>query len=400
MVSRIRDRSSPPTQSHLDLVGIKGMSSRLIETLEYTQKEENIEDTVTPQYHKKIAEGFIVNNSCWYTSVTKQLGNGSVTYSSPSSGTPVTSYSLVGHLCDKRRRGYGVELLPPPVLSASLREAQIKAIANIDSTPFQFGEDALEVRKTIQFLRNPIASLLEISRAFKKAKRKNFRGARLNGDLLDASAGGYLAYRFALSPLIRSCISALEAYSLVEKQKPPRLTSRGFSGEESDLSDQVSAPDAMFTRQTIRKLQEKATILYIVSNPIYDWRYRLGFRTKDLPVTVWQIFPYSFMIDRLVDISSFLKGAVNLLDPDVNILAASTTSRDEITQKISLEEIGNASWSMVGSGGEDSSSSFSYTRLVWHPSVYDLIPRVTPENIADTATKMADTVALIIRNFR
>jgi hypothetical protein len=286
-------------------------------------------------------------------------------------------------------------------ISTSDVESRAKqvALANIDSTPYAFGEDLLELKETIQFLKSPLGSLLNLSRSFRSAYKKKKAGFRDVDKIIKAHEDVWLAYRFAFSPLVRSCTSALEAFEAVPKKRPERLTARGFSDFEHQDTEVHSDGENEFKRKLERIVEGKASILYAVSNPVYDWKYRLGFRGKDWPTTIWQIMPYSFMVDRLFDVSSFSKGAINLADPRVKILSAcyrSKTTLDRTTRIIS----GHPTYCLSCQGNDWTKHQFQYNRQPWSPSFYDTIPGFTPEVLVKDLTNILDLVALIHKNIR
>jgi hypothetical protein len=156
----------------------------------------------------------------------------------------------------------------------------------------------------------------------------------------------------------------------------------------------------LLTWEIIQKASSrgKASILYTVSNPCYDWRYRLGFRPKDFPTTVWQIMPYSFMVDRLYDVTSFSKGAINLGDPMVKILMGCYSEHNE--RSISFEMTGTQNpGGTIHSSDKPVYTDFSYTRSPWVPTFSDTVPSLNLKGLVEDATKITDLITLILGNF-
>jgi hypothetical protein len=218
--------------------------------------------------------------------------------------------------------------------------------------------------------------------------------------LLQAHAGVWLQYRFAVSPLIRSVTDAIEAYSAVEKRLPERLSARGIA-TDSDYKEKVGWYAALPRKFDISKGTEvdvKASILYEVSNPIHDWRFKLGFRAKDWPTTIWQVMPYSFMVDRLYNVTNLCKGVINLADPNVKILSACHRTKTTETKLFQLvQEIPQCDILQAEVCKEE---AFSYNRQPWTPTIQDTVPVLTPEFLVKDATHVSDLVALIISNFK
>ncbi len=358
---------------------------------------ESMTDVVVPNYHKRISAGEIINNPCSYSHSVYSTGSGSMRFEALTGNPNGYFYTLTGLVTSLRldlNQIYGFHPAPAVNIDSSAKQ---KAIAGIDTTPFAFGEDLLELGETVKFLRKPIQSLLVLTTAFVKQVRRH---PRYRTDLAKAIAEVWLTFRFAVSPLVLSAHAAIEAYTLTEKTLPPRLTSRGFDfGEASD-----SGYDIMSGRVTewksSRTLKNHAQILYQVSNPIHDWRWRLGVRNKDIPAAIWAVMPYSFMVDRVVDISSFITGIANLSDPNVRILSGSYTVRDEIVRELQLISMYTPGWSTTGKGEKITSKTFGYGRTPWAPTVLDTLPSFNARGIAESGKQLADVLALILLNVR
>lgn len=154
------------------------------------------------------------------------------------------------------------------------------------------------------------------------------------------------------------------------------------------------------TKRRKGKDETSAGILYSVSNPLQGFRFKYGLRNKDIPVTIWAVVPYSFMIDRVFHISAALRAVTNLADPDVHILAAWSRSKIEDEETLSFD----SNWTYPNSvpgvatvyveGSKHKNKTFSYTRDVWKPTVADAIPPATYAKFVDSFTKLADITAI------
>lgn len=366
---------------------------------------ETLADVVTSNYRSKIAAGQIINNPCVMTvdSLTS-TGSGSANYTTG----PTYEYNVYGPITivikDWLGSGFWDDIVAPTL---PYTESRLKAVAlaNIDNTPYAFGEDALELKETLRFLRNPVSGLLKLSRAYYRAFRRRRYQSTLKSSLYHAetvattTAGIWLQFRFAVSPLVRSSIDALEAFSAVVTTPPTRQTARGigqfFDQQVGEFVNGTWSFDKSYSLET----SSKASVLYIVRNPIHDWRYKLGFRVKDLPTTVWQIMPYSFMVDRMYDLTSFSKGVINMLDPNVRILAASYRTKTEELWNYKLASNSQPGYTLHNAEQVEE-KSFVYRRDVWKPTFADAVPQFTPGYLVDDATKIADAVSLILSNFR
>lgn len=397
---RHRERNIIPTQNKdLEIVFCNG-SPTTHRDVPTSWSFDVCDDYVVDNYYRRINAGEIINHPCTYTKETlSHSGEGKIIYGVSACSIRST---YTGPLTARYRElgsAYAPPMIPCEVVDDEAR-AKLVAIANIDSTPYAFGEDVLELRETLRFLKNPVGSLLDLSRSFRRAYLKKSAGLTDLNDLLKAHSSVYLSYRFALGPLIRSSIDALDAYQSIPPTPSKRYSARGTFDNESTVSqdDVVGYSNHLFDLKRTKRLEGKASILYEMNNPIYDWKYRLGFRLKDLPTTVWQVVPFSFMIDRLLDISSFSKGVINLADPRVTILAGSYRYKLTDAQTWQMSGRNDSNTSFI-SGDISTSTYFTYDRQVWSPSIKDTIPKLTPKYVIDDATKVADLVSLAISNF-
>jgi len=312
------------------------------------------------------------------------------------------SYKLTGPVTQ-----YRGGVLPPPALSSvALKEAHQSAmayaIAHIDSSEFSFGEDIAEIRETLGFLRNPIKSLTDISRRHSKhAKKVSIK----NGvSIAQAMSDTYLTYRFAYTPAVRSMSDAMTAlaYRSIERSDPPRLTARGHAKVSLPVENgTLDLPPFGFKTTASGELSVRAQILYTGSGIDKNSKLQqLGLRAKDIPETIWAVMPYSFMVDRIWNVSQFIRGITNLSDPRITILAASVTEKLEQNRSVQFVSQDTASWTMSGEGNVVSDSTFTYTRTVWHPSALDAVGKSDLANLVSDSLKIADLVTLIFSRLR
>lgn len=375
---------------------------------------EQMDDVVTERFHERMRDGEIINNPCTYTKETHTTSGSAYGKHTDLTGTwgwietgLMTQY--YHSLCNKAI--LYANCPEPQVTGCSEQEAKLRALSNMDTTPYAFGEDVLEIRETAKFLRRPLASIADLGTSFQHAYRRAKRKIKRKGQtslsakqVALAHANVYLQYRFALSPLVRSCQDALEAYAAVHPRIPERLTARGFSkgsarSEDSPQYDAGSASTYWFDLNRVKTEDFHASILYTVSNPVQDLKWKLGFRAKDIPTTLWQIVPYSFMVDRMLDITSFSEACLNLADPNVKILAASSRSKSDYVDIYRLTDVTNPNYPGSLSGEQHAHRYFTYTRVPWSPSFFDTIPPFKPEGLVQEVTQIADLAALILQRF-
>lgn len=366
-----------------------------------------MDDVVSHGFKRRIAEGEIINNPCSLVRRTRSNSGSGFIRGTKTSG-PAYWYQQDGPVSETWLPLYpNGDVMFKDVDYDVASRSKLLALANIDTSEYAFGEDIGELRETLRFLRNPVSSLHNLAREFRRTLTRK-RRKDLNLSFAKAHADVWLQYRFAFSPLIRSMMDLAEAYGKGPSDRATRLTARGFDSWKWSGGGAVTRYNGpiggtnnsnwLFNHDV--EVEGHASILYEVSNPLADWRFHLGLRTKDVPYTLWQLLPYSFMVDRLVDISSSIRGLTNLADPDVTILSGSYREKKTERQSYQLTSISNPTWSHAVAGDVVTDEEFIYNRQPWTPSASDAIPGISLGNVFDSATKLADVIALSLQLLR
>jgi len=371
-------------------------------------REEVMDDVVVENFHARSKAGEVFNNPCVYVVKTMEpsLLESNWRQVVPTNPSIYATKPIGNHtsavLTLTSFDGWNRNLAVSPTFDVSAHAKQF-ALGNVDSTPHEFGEDLGELGETLRFLRKPLASIAGIARSF--ARKKRAINASNVTDKAKALADAWMAYQFALLPLIRSVENAMEAWVLWDESlRPARRTAHGFSEKQSTASSlHQTAPGSShvyeFKHESLWLVNAHASILYEVTNPIDDWRYRLGLRWKDLPSTGYELIPLSFMVDRVINLKNAIKGIINLADPRVSILAASLTLRTDKQHTVSCY---NEYW---GYGELDCTITdpdhvqfveFTYDRTVWLPSIADTMPVFNKTGLIDNVTKVTDLCAIIV----
>jgi hypothetical protein len=365
---------------------------------------EVISDVVTPNFKRLIAEGRIINNPYSYSKSQRDTIPGVMTFvykEATDDGVPVFDY--YGHLCQRYVEKFEpVFVHAPQDHATSILDVKRTAIARIDPADFNFAEDAGELRETLQFLQTALgllkAPLFEIhfiakkiNRASKKLQNQGYHNAK-------ALSSAYLQYRFAMTPLVKSVTDIITAMDTAAKKRSPRYNARAKVIKPYTSTSVVDVQNGwVFTQEITSETTYRANIMYSSQDSYMTWQRKLGFRLKDLPVTAWNLTPLSFMVDRLFDVSTMMKGMTNLADSELRILAASSSIKQVTTVKTSLL-VGytdyRGGYNGGGNAGSYEDTDVSIDREVWHPSVLDTIPELTFGKLVSDAKSITDIVAL------
>ena len=406
-MSRIRENNDLPTSITMRSCPV-GQPCYDV-TDEVVLHTELCEDTVTPRFRQRIKRGEVINNNCFIQHRTFSYSGGH-TYDlyADASGDYVGSGSTTNGGYRKAVEGY----LPINTdrswsHEGMIADAKLKALAKIDSTPYGFAEDLAELKKSIRYFRDLSLNIKDASENFKRLKRRLFDkdGSFNSKKSVEQLDDIYLQYRFAISPTIRSIMDLMEAMNEEKTQRyyreqyPTRRTARGFSKTEWARSNSQTISVYDITSEVEGEQHVHAGILYDIKNPVGSFRWKYGLRNRDILPTMWEILPLSFMVDRVYNIKNALKGALNLADPNINILAAWTTSRKKEKHRVKNTML-NSYWSDGDiryeryGGYSRKYENFEYDRVVWTPSIEDLAPPVTLGNAVDDLPKILDIFAL------
>lgn len=362
---------------------------------------ETMTDVVVPGFHKRIAQGEIINNACTYVKNSTYSTGGGI-FNVTQSGTNYLAKgdgsmtAFLAYLLGLPNSFWHTGESPPDIQEDWSKH---QALGNVDRAPYAFAEDIAEWREMLRFFKNPFGSLRDLSKEYVdyaqwSKRKKAYTLARVLADT-------WAEYRFGFQPAVRSIHDLMLSYIENPPEAPKRRTARGKAEWEGSSEEQYLNRNAYrFEATCTTKETFKSGILYELTNPMETgWRDTYGLRFKDIPETLWAVMPLSFMVDRMYNISQALRGLVAFLDPTIKFHAAWTTQKYERSQTRSFIEYdylpGVTSNTVVPD--IDGKTYFTYNRKTWEPSLGDVAPVLDLPNLVSSSTKVADLAALIIQ---
>lgn len=178
-----------------------------------------------------------------------------------------------------------------------------------------------ELGETLRMVRSPLKSLyrgfFDYFKAAEKSARKAARGA---GSLTrrkavkKAVADTYLEYTFGWTPLLSDIDSAAKAAARIVTYRPPSVLVRaGFSIEQL-AARTVHSPNlgGLFMTFVYENKAEYSRRFYGSVMNRSGWNgamQDLGFTWGDFIPTVWELIPYSFVVDYFTNIGDILDAA-------------------------------------------------------------------------------------------
>jgi len=409
-IARTRSSSADPEYGGGEFLRYTGAVSGPFSSITWSETS-TISDYVDSNFHDRRNNGEVFNNPCVLEVDEFSCIQDEDVYFSYWDANDATKWSRWqnGNLSNYALNYWGAGYDPSNCTAADPpldveRRAKSRCLANVDSTPYEFAEDIGEIRETIEFLRNPIASIANVARAYKLKKQQvdRIKDAKKQAKAL---ADLWNTYRFAFSPLLRSVMGVAEALAEWESiGRPARRTAHGKSDDlsKSELEYTSNVNGVYFPKYRkvcSNHIESHAVIYYEVSNPLADWRFKLGLRLKDIPVTLWNLYPLSFLYDRLWNISDMISGIVNFLDPNVTFLACSETRKQTKTTNLSFV---GCTWfpalyqAAISQPDSVQWKNFQYRRAVWEPQVLDVVPPITWRELVKDITSITDLIAITL----
>lgn len=331
---------------------------------------------------------------------------------------PVTQHLLTAS-------GHEIET-PPDVstrdLALIIGDAKAKAVARIESTPFQFGEDVAELRKSLEFIEQQGSLVKDVNktlvRGLKDAEylRRNFARGNYRAIVNKLPVSGLprklwemgdnlsrlvLTCNFGYGNILRSIDNAATAFEQRDRSRPVQHLAKGSAESKDSVTalvksywDNKTRYDA-FTFTRARYVSARAVIQYHVSDPVSGFRFDLGLRGQDLLPTAWAVMPASWFIDSFYNVSDALKSVANLANPDLVIERAwvSTRTNDDTTWKYVFSQNPGVSYS--GSGMPFIAEYEAKERTPWSPTFSDAFP-IPGIPSMKASTIMNDTAQLIL----
>lgn len=193
--------------------------------------------------------------------------------------------------------------------------AQVKALAKLNSAPIQVGELANEFRETILMLKRPFANSRKLL-----ADMRKWRGRHMGksvSSMYEATKNAWLEYRYGWRPIVMDADMILqEAAKIGVTRQSKRLVARAretYNRSESRdfVCNMVPGYNIWAIGSSIatRDVTVDAGVLYDVELVIgcAEALRVFGMRPSDVPSTVWNCIPYSFVADWFTNIGDWLQ---------------------------------------------------------------------------------------------
>jgi hypothetical protein len=270
-------------------------------------------DTLTPNYRKRKAAGEILMNGCSIQRDSyKCTAEGSISIDLQSTWG---SETVTGDFCQfigGVQDGVSVSELEQERIQNS---ALVKAYANMNSSPVLSGEILSDLSKTVSMLRHPFKRATELIGAIVSNRNRLLK--RFSGNTAKANAASWLEYRYGWKPIILDSIAAIkEGKKILAKQNVGFRVARGSekSGKRTHTYSFTGGIIggsfiAVGTGNNEASFASNVGVLYrMMPTSLSDQTCQaLGLNARSIPATMWEIVPFSFVVDWFINIGPFLE---------------------------------------------------------------------------------------------
>lgn len=343
MINRTRSTNTlSPTQRvtyvHTDQYGNVGNPYTYGSGQSYTGTNDSISDENHPGYLKKRNQGELVLGSLVLQKYSREMSQADFNYG------PYLTWGTEHCWGDFAAWVEGRLTDPFSWVTNDLARmksvALAKAYANVNSSTLCTAEYLKEAGETLQMLKHPFRSSHELLR---KIYRKGRRGSskRTAAASAKAMSDSWLEYRYGWQPILLDMSAIMKLVSEASKRMRVRLVSRASQNFKSELSKvhEVSgglprANAATVTARHERDVRVAAGVIYEVQPHTAPEQIMatLGLRARDLPPSLWNLIPFSFVVDWFVNVEDWLQAVMPV--PQVSYLANWVTTVDNVTTDI------------------------------------------------------------------
>jgi hypothetical protein len=362
-----------------------------------------MDDVYTFDFVRRIKAGEYINNPCTYQLDEVVEGTGLSQFTDLNGARTITLSGNIHQVMIKKTNL--PNFFTEPYLSLSedvdLDVLKHKALSFVNSPKYDFGEPAYEIAETLRFIKNPLASVNRLVKSFSKKRDKTVSRFASISDRVKAAAEVWASYSFAARPLMQTINDAIDAYNDQTVTNSRRTSRTLWDNDEYTSSTTVHSFSGWKTNiQRDKEVHKEVHVGVTYENEDdYTIFAKLGLRGRDLPSTMWEVLPLSFMIDRVYNVKGFINGAINLLDSSVKINGGFITTRTEQVLRFKASHptthISTSTWN-THIADELQRRRFIYNRSPWVPSASDIIPRFKPRGLVSDLTKTADLVSLMV----
>jgi len=247
-------------------------------------------------------------------------------------------------------------------------EAILEGLAAVKSPTFDGSTNLGELKETLSMIRNPLLGIRRLGKELIKGYR---RGGGLR--LLDYLSSQWLEYRYGIMPLVGTVSDLLSTVD--KKLTNGYIIYKGRAGKRYVLSDDTTIVSGLADAFPIKYYAEKRVVREVRTGAVYWAKLndtasrKWGLRASDIPSTMWELIPYSFMVDWVFNVGDYIRAITPNRDIKILSCAISAASKRSTSHILTKLEYDNCAYPSLA-GRCDVVESFlqrstSYTVPAW-----------------------------------
>lgn len=280
-------------------------------------------DMVVKNFHALQGEGYVILNPYDSTTVNHDCTTSNGTFILES-GQTRNDYVNTG-ICEGLFRPYLFPVVPSPSdnrFDRARNEALVRVYSKAKAADVDLLVDLAELKGTVKLFQGlgtkfkrlirEVRLLSDISRASTAEWWRVYLNYQVRRFRLKDLSGLYLEARFGWGPLLGSLYGICEAIATMSGSEKARYTYR--ASEVATFEKEVVADRSVtvngvvwprFYRTAIS--QTSAFRAGILADVQHKWTSRLGLDWHYIPSALWDLVPYSFVVDRFLYVGNLLK---------------------------------------------------------------------------------------------
>lgn len=230
------------------------------------------------------------------------------------------------------------------VASINVSSSNNYALANLNSavadlhTSFQGGTFIAELRETLRMLTSPAKSFRTSLDGYLNQVRKHPKRMKIP-HIHDMLSDTWLEYSFGVKPLLNDVNDAIAHFNTLGKANIfPGYTIKGKGTDETVLSSAPQRVGSGFpyiagTRYVTSRSRVSYTAGYRMADNMSTFAkfQKLGVSPVDWIPTIWEIIPYSFLVDYFTNIGDIVQSVANVTSTPRWIIKTTTRTIERKT---------------------------------------------------------------------
>lgn len=274
-------------------------------------------DVLTPHYGKRKAAGEIIINPFISSHLSRQNTFGGPSIRLNTANPNVwNDYHWTGPYLSFWMNSSD-QAIPPDIVSKAevnklISIASTKCWGAVSDSKVQLLQTLADIKRTIELVMHPLDGTLSFLR--KARSRKNSSARDRSMILAKYMAREWLTYRYGWRQLYLDTKGVLDAVGT--KERTGLLQARGTSKTRAEANDTllVKANSSTFNIEVNRTIVDE---VYVKCGLFYDGKLDvpkyLGLTYLDVLAAAWDIIPYSFVVDWVVNVQGYLSALTPFL---------------------------------------------------------------------------------------